>query len=224
MSISRTAASDAVAHARLSFLPLARAVCGDSSQGCSLNKSCAKSKARYTPYWSAIARFASSANVSPQIAEKLLKQPSNSPANCATSGVMFLDIRNFSSFAAIAPPAAVMAHLNTLFDFMIGIVNQHQGIVNKFLGVGFMEVFGAPIDDARQCVHAVDVSREIFQRLDQLNAAGEIHPTRIGIVLYMGEGVTGSGSRQRKEYTIIGDVVNWRHDWNKATKDFKRGS
>ena len=138
---------------------------------------------------------------------------------------MFLDIRNFSNFAANVPPAAVMAYLNKLFDFMIDIVNQHQGIINKFLGGGFMAVFGAPIDDARQCVHAVDASREILQRLDQLNAAGEIHPTRIGIGLHMGEAVTGNvGSNQRKEYTIIGDIVNLASRLKQATKEFKRGS
>jgi len=85
-----------------------------------------------------------------------------------------------------------------------------------------MAVFGAPIDDARQCVHAVDASREILQRLDQLNAAGEIHPTRIGIGLHMGEAVTGNvGSNQRKEYTIIGDVVNLASRLEQATKEFQ---
>ena len=160
--------------------------------------------------------------VSPQIAEKLLRQPVELAGELRNVCVMFLDIRNFSNFAANAPPAAVMAYLNTLFDFTIDIVNQHQGITNKFLGDGFMAVFGAPIDDARQCVHAVDASREILQRLDQLNAAGEIHPTRIGIGLHMGEAVTGNvGSNQRKEYTIIVDVVNLASRLEQATKEFQ---
>ncbi len=160
--------------------------------------------------------------VSPQIAEKLLRQPVELAGELRNVCVMFLDIRNFSNFAANAPPAAVMAYLNTLFDFTIDIVNQHQGITNKFLGDGFMAVFGAPIDDARQCVHAVDASREILQRLDQLNAAGETHPTRIGIGLHMGEAVTGNvGSNQRKEYTIIVDVVNLASRLEQATKEFQ---
>src|SRR5207248_2173036 len=124
-------------------------------------------------------------------------------------GVMFLDIRNFSSYAAGERPEAVMAYLNTLFDFMIDIVNEHQGIVNKFLGDGFMAVFGAPVEDAERCAHAVGASLEILERLDRLNAAGKIRPTRVGIGLHMGEAVTGNvGSADRKEYTIIGDVVN----------------
>jgi adenylate cyclase len=115
-----------------------------------------------------------------------------------------------------------MAYLNTLFDFMIDVVNKHHGIVNKFLGDGFMAVFGAPIDDAEHCRHAVNASREILERLDRLNAAGKIHPTRVGIGLHVGEAVTGNvGSTDRKEYTIIGDVVNLASRLEQATKDFQ---
>ncbi|MBI4525519.1 MAG: adenylate/guanylate cyclase domain-containing protein [Deltaproteobacteria bacterium] len=159
--------------------------------------------------------------VSPQIAEKLLNQPVELGGELRNVCVMFLDIRNFSSYAAGERPEAVMAYLNTLFDFMIDVVNEHQGIVNKFLGDGFMAVFGAPIEDAERCGHAVRASLEIIERLDRLNAAGRIHPTRVGIGLHMGEAVTGNvGSRERKEYTIIGDVVNLASRLEQATKEF----
>jgi adenylate cyclase len=160
--------------------------------------------------------------VSPQIAEKLLHQPVDLGGELRNVCVMFLDIRNFSSYAAGERPEAVMAYLNTLFDFMIDVVNQHHGIVNKFLGDGFMAVFGAPIEDAERCAHAVGASLEILERLDRLNAAGKIHPTRVGIGLHMGEAVTGNvGSNDRKEYTIIGDVVNLASRLEQATKDFQ---
>ncbi len=130
--------------------------------------------------------------VSPQIAEKLLHQPVEFGGELRNVCVMFLDIRNFSSYAAGAKPQAVMAYLNTLFDFMIDVVNEHHGIINKFLGDGFMAVFGAPIDDAERCAHAVNASKEILERLDQLNEAKSIHPTRVGIGLHTGEAVTGN--------------------------------
>jgi adenylate cyclase len=158
--------------------------------------------------------------VSPQIAEKLLHQPVELGGELRNVCVMFLDIRDFSSYAAGEKPEAVMAYLNTLFDFMIDVVNQHHGIVNKFLGDGFMAVFGAPIEDAERCGHAVGASLEILERLDRLNATGKIHPTRVGIGLHMGEAVTGNvGSTERKEYTIIGDVVNVASRLEQATKE-----
>jgi adenylate cyclase len=159
--------------------------------------------------------------VSPQIADKLLHQPVELGGELRNVCVMFLDIRNFSRYAAGEKPQTVMAYLNTLFDFMIDVVNQHHGLVNKFLGDGFMALFGAPLDDAERCVHAVDASLEILERLDRMNAAGTIHPTRVGIGLHMGEAVTGNvGSAERKEYTIIGDIVNVASRLEQATKEF----
>ena len=159
-------------------------------------------------------------HVSPQIAEKLLRQPVELAGELRNVCVMFLDIRNFSGYAAAARPEAVMAYLNKLFGFMIDVVNAHHGIVNKFLGDGFMAVFGAPVDDAESCKHAAGASLEILGRLDRLNAAGAIHPTRVGIGLHVGEAVTGNvGSAERKEYAIIGDVVNLASRLEQATKE-----
>ena len=158
--------------------------------------------------------------VSPQIAEKLLHQPVELAGELRHVCVMFLDIRDFSSYAARARPEEVMSYLNTLFGFMIDVVNKHQGIINKFLGDGFMAVFGAPIDDSEQCRHAVAAALEIIARLDALNAAAEIPSTRIGIGLHMGEAIAGNvGSNERKEYSIIGDVVNLAARIEQATKE-----
>jgi adenylate cyclase len=67
----------------------------------------------------------------------------------------------------------------------------------------------------------VGASLEILKQLDRLNAAGKIHPTRVGIGLHMGEALTGNvGSADRKEYTIIGDVVNLESRLEQATKEF----
>jgi class 3 adenylate cyclase len=48
------------------------------------------------------------------------------------------------SFSERTPPKEVVAYLDVFFGPLVTIVNQHGGIVNKFLGDGFMAVFGAP--------------------------------------------------------------------------------
>jgi adenylate cyclase len=160
-------------------------------------------------------------HVSPQVAEILLKQPLPASGEEHNVCVMFLDIRDFSRIAAARTAPEVMDYLNRLFGFMIPLVNRHHGIVNKFLGDGFMAVFGAPVKDGEQCQHAVDTAFEILRGVDRLNQGGDIPPTRVGIGLHMGKAVTGNvGSSDRKEYTIIGDVVNLASRVEQATKQF----
>jgi adenylate cyclase len=79
--------------------------------------------------------------------------------------------------------------------------------VNKFLGDGFLAMFGAPIDDPEAAAHAVAAAREMLQAMEA-NNAGHPWPLRVGIGIHVGELVTGTvGSPRRKEYTV-GDTVN----------------
>jgi adenylate cyclase len=160
--------------------------------------------------------------VSPQIAEKLLRQPVELGGELRKVCVLFMDIRNFSQYAAGESPQAVMAYLNTLFGAVVEVVNQHQGVVNKFLGDGFMAVFGAPMKDDESCRHGLDAAMDIIARVNTLNTTGKIPLTKIGIGLHTGEVMTGNiGSVERKEYTIIGDVVNVASRIEQATKEFQ---
>lgn len=148
-------------------------------------------------------------HVSPAVVEELLSQDVELAGETRSVCVLFLDIQGFTAFSERRRPEEVVAYLNALFEFMIDSVNRHHGIVNKFLGDGFMAVFGAPISDGQDCRNGVAAAREIAARVDRLVAEGAIPPTRIRIGLHSGEAITGNvGSALRKEYTIIGDVVN----------------
>ncbi|MFT4975985.1 MAG: adenylate cyclase [Myxococcota bacterium] len=87
--------------------------------------------------------------------------------------------------------------------------DDHNGIISKFLGDGFMAVFGAPLSDGRDSISAVEAAESILRRLDEEIDSGALPPLQVGIGLHTGEAITGSvGSPRRREYTIIGDVVN----------------
>jgi len=159
--------------------------------------------------------------VSTAVVEKLLHQPKELTNEMRYVCVMFLDIRDFTQFSENNPPDVTIHFLNTVFEPMIEIVNQHQGIINKFLGDGFMAIFGAPFSDGKESQHAVQAALAILETADKL-AQREIPPTRIGIGLHTGYAITGNvGSMQRKEYTVIGDVVNLASRIEQLNKPFK---
>jgi adenylate cyclase len=148
-------------------------------------------------------------HVSPAVAERLLANQTAIGTEVRRVCVMFLDIRGFTAFAEKKRPEEVVAYLNALFAFMIETVDRHGGIVNKFLGDGFMAIFGAPLSTGDDCASAVRASLEILATVKEHAADGRIAPTLIGIGLHAGDVVVGNvGSPLRKEYTVIGDVVN----------------
>ena len=159
--------------------------------------------------------------VSPVVMEKLLTLKPDFRSEKRDVCVMFLDIRNFTSYAEKTAPEDVVAYLESLFEFMIEIVNRHHGVINKFLGDGFMAVFGAPISEGSDCFNGVAAAREILVRVQEEVALGHVAPTKVGIGLHAGEAVTGSiGSSLRREYTVIGDVVNLASRIEKLNKVF----
>ena len=159
--------------------------------------------------------------VSPVVMEKLMALKPDLRSERRNVCVMFLDIRNFTTFSEKRAPEEVVTYLESLFEFMIEIVNRHHGVINKFLGDGFMAVFGAPLSDGRDCLNGVTAAQEILSRVREEVDRGNVLPTRVGIGLHAGEAVTGSiGSSQRREYTVIGDVVNLASRIEKLNKEF----
>ena len=102
-------------------------------------------------------------HVSPVVVRQLLYDSDGEASHVRDVCVMVLDIRNFTTFSEARPPDEVVRHLNTLWTFMVRIVNQHDGIVNKFLGDGFLAVFGAPLSNGSgDCANAMTAAREIM--------------------------------------------------------------
>jgi adenylate cyclase len=115
--------------------------------------------------------------------------------------VMFCDIRGFTAISAGQPPEQVVARLNQFLEIMVGVVEtRHGGMVNKYLGDGFMALFGASGRELDHAAAAVSAAREM------LSAQNEF---RIGIGIHTGPAIVGTiGSPRRHEFTAIGDTVN----------------
>jgi adenylate cyclase len=149
-------------------------------------------------------------HVSPEVVDQLVQIDAQGVAGeLREVCVMFFDIRDFTAFAEKRSAADVVAYLNTIFGEAVDAVVQRRGIVNKFLGDGFMAVFGAPVADGNPCAAAVEAGLDLLDRIDRIAREGRVPATRAGIGLHAGPAVVGNiGSAHRKEYTVIGDVVN----------------
>jgi len=148
-------------------------------------------------------------HVSPEVVERLVAGKAEVKSEHRLVCVMFFDIRNFTAFSEAKSADAVVDYLNVVFEVTIDAVVSRHGIVNKFLGDGFMAVFGAPIAEENASNAAIGAAIDMVERVEALVASGKIPPTTIGIGLHTGDAVVGNiGSPQRREYTVIGDVVN----------------
>jgi adenylate cyclase len=159
-------------------------------------------------------------HVSPAVVERLLAQQTDPPSEMRRVCVLFLDIRGFTAMTRVRPADETVALLNDFFADMIEIVDRHRGIINKFLGDGFLALFGAPLEDPRAAANALAAARGMLTAVDAWNAARPHQPLRIGIGIHIGDAVTGTvGSPQRKEYTVIGDTVNLAARLEQLTKE-----
>jgi adenylate cyclase len=159
-------------------------------------------------------------HVSPQVVERLMAEGTSSASDIRTVAVMFVDFRSFTAGARSRSPQDVVDRLDGAFAVLVEILDRHGGIVNKFLGDGFLALFGAPFETAGAAGHAVDAAREMIVAMDHANEAST-WPLRIGIGIHFGEVVAGNiGSPRRKEYTVIGDTVNFAARLEALNKEF----
>jgi adenylate cyclase len=159
-------------------------------------------------------------HVSPQVVERLMAEGASTDSDIRRVAVMFVDFRSFTAGARARSPQEVVERLDGAFAVLVDILDRHGGIVNKFLGDGFLALFGAPFEAHDAAQRAVAAAREMLEANERANKA-TTWPLRIGIGIHVGEVVAGNiGSPRRKEYTVIGDTVNFAARLEALNKDF----
>ena len=146
--------------------------------------------------------------VTKDIASAILSQKINMAGQVRPCTILMTDIANYSTFSESLSPEEVVKVLNEYFSVVVSIIQQHKGVVNKFIGDAVLAVFNVPLDDPAHAVNAIRAALEIEKVTTSRSFGnGSQFATRIGI--NTGMVVAGNiGSPDRMEYTVIGDDVN----------------
>jgi adenylate cyclase len=152
--------------------------------------------------------------VSAGVARKILSNLNNVELDSKTveGTVLFADIVGFTQIAEKTQPEALIAMLNQYFSLITYACKINHGTVDKYMGDGVMLIFGAPEPDEEHVFNAM-VCALLAQKLiahesEQRKQRGEFS-VKFKIGMNTGSMLAGNmGSKERMEYTVVGDTVN----------------
>lgn len=126
--------------------------------------------------------------------------------------VLFSDIRGFTSISEKLTAVQLKAMLNDFFTPITGIIFEHQGTIDKYVGDMVMAFWGAPLDDPDHRAHAVMAALKMQQKVEELKPVFHekgFPEVNVGIGINTGMMSVGDmGSTYRRSYTVLGDAVN----------------
>ena len=158
--------------------------------------------------------------IDPRILEHVLGQPG---AQAVGGGrrdmtVSFADLVGFTGLSERLTPLLMVTLLNRHFGLQALAVQEHHGVVDKFVGDSVMAFWGPPFVKPEE--HAVLACRAAQAQLAALDALRRELPDLTGlrrdlpaidlcIGICTGEVVVGNiGSDNTRSYTVIGDTAN----------------
>jgi adenylate cyclase len=135
--------------------------------------------------------------------------------------ILFSDIQGFTPFAENLPPYDVIYALNLYFQKVGEVIARHGGVINNYMGDGFMALFET--DDPNEgALRAVRAGLELIGAIQELKPYllelyNKTFQIRVG--LHYGQVVAGKlGSPGNKKMTVIGDAVNFASRIEAANK------
>lgn len=140
--------------------------------------------------------------------------------------VLFSDIRSFTAISENNSAEQVVGFLNRYFEAMVKIITGRGGTIDKFIGDAILAVFGAPKSYPDNELRAVTAALEMEQALKEIDTGDLTLPHggfATGIGIHSGPAIVGNiGSRDKYDYTVIGDTVNLASRLEGLTKHYSQ--
>jgi len=158
--------------------------------------------------------------IDPRILEHVLAQPGSEAVGSGRREmtVLFADLVGFTGLSERLTPLLMVTLLNRHFGLQALAVQEHHGVVDKFIGDSIMAFWGQPFVKPEE--HAILACRAAQAQLAALDALRRELPDitglrrdapviDLGIGICTGEVVVGNiGSENTRSYTVIGDTAN----------------
>ena len=162
--------------------------------------------------------------LSPEVIRRLLVNPQLVEPKKTDITVMFSDIRGFTTISEKLDAQELAGFLNQYLSDMTGLVFEHHGTLDKYIGDAVMAFWGAPFEEpghaARGCQTALKMMDRVREMQKKWEAEGKPH-LDIGIGLNTGVASVGNmGSVLRYGYTALGDTVNLSSRLEGLNKDY----
>ncbi len=164
--------------------------------------------------------------VAPDVVAQLIKNPGalSLAGEEKQLTVFFCDIRGFTTLSEKMNSKDLGNFMNDFLTRMSQVILKNNGTVDKFIGDAIMAFWGAPKDDPDHAENAVRTALQFKEELDQIHHIYRkkgLPRIAVGIGINSGLMSVGNfGSRQRFDYTVMGDNVNLASRLEGANKNY----
>lgn len=144
--------------------------------------------------------------VAPDIARRILEDDDWMRPSRRDAVVMFADLKGFTAYSEGKSPEDVAEFLNRCWTVAASLVEQNGGVINKYMGDGFLAIFGVPLE-LENAERAAAETATLLQR----DLSPILAPEGLSLCIGLHAGpmiVGGIGSEARCEFTVIGSTVN----------------
>jgi class 3 adenylate cyclase len=150
--------------------------------------------------------------VSKEIVAKILKDGVNLGGEVREVTVLFADIRHFTKISESMPPEDVLEMLNSCLNVLSKVIDEHEGVIDKYIGDEIMAIFGAPVEadnSAEQAVRCAKIMMDVLGNWNEMRKERGLFPLSIGISIHTGKVIVGNvGAENHLSYTVLGHNVN----------------